>query len=40
MVCWPWWVVGLVLAGAAAAGFVLCFLWHWWLVSRPGARNR
>jgi hypothetical protein len=36
--CWPWWTLALALLAAGMIGFVLCFLWHWWLISRPGAR--
>ena len=37
MVCLPWWLLLGAVIGAAVLGFVLCFLWHWWLISRPGA---
>lgn len=38
MVCLSWWgLIALVLA-AAALGFLLCFGWHWWLLSRPDPR--
>ena len=29
MVCLSWWMFVVVLAGAAAAGFVAYFLWQW-----------
>lgn len=38
MVCVSWTLAVVGLLVAAAAGFVVCFLWHWWLISRPGAR--
>ncbi|HEY3065080.1 MAG TPA: hypothetical protein VGL09_04770 [Methylomirabilota bacterium] len=40
MMCATWWVAALMLSAAAVIGFVACFLWHWWLISRPGARQR
>jgi hypothetical protein len=40
MLCWTWWSILLLVLGAAAVGFILCFLWHWWLLSRPGAKSR
>jgi hypothetical protein len=35
MICWTWWLLAIALAGAAALGFMLHFVWHWWLLSRP-----
>lgn len=40
MICWPWWGLLAALLGAGFLGFVACFLWHWWLLSRPGAGTR
>jgi hypothetical protein len=35
VICLNWWTLLLVALAAATVGFVLCFLWHWWLLSRP-----
>lgn len=40
MICWAWWLLVVVLVGAGALGFVLHFLWHWWLLSRPWGNGR
>jgi len=40
MVCWSWWLLALVLAGATLLGFVLSVVWYWWLLSRPEVRRR
>jgi hypothetical protein len=39
VLCLPWWQLILIVTGAAALGFVLCFGWYWWLLSRPGVRR-
>jgi len=33
-------VLGIVIALAVGFGWLLFFLWSWWLLSRPGARAR
>jgi hypothetical protein len=38
MLCWPWWLL-VVVVSAGALGFVLHFAWHWWLLSRPDVRR-
>jgi hypothetical protein len=38
MTCWRWWSLLAAFIGAAGLGFVSCFLWQWWLLSRPDAR--
>jgi hypothetical protein len=35
MVCLSWWALIPLVLAAVAAGFLLCFAWHWWLLSRP-----
>jgi len=35
MLCLPWWLLVVILAGAGALGFILHFGWHWWLLSGP-----
>jgi hypothetical protein len=39
MLCLPWWWLALAVVGAGALGFVLYFVWHWWLLSRPDVRG-
>jgi hypothetical protein len=39
MVCMTWWLFVLVLLATAAAGFVVYFVWQWWLLSRPDAKG-
>jgi hypothetical protein len=39
MLCWPWWLLVVVVVSAGALGFVLHFAWHWWLLSRPDVRR-
>jgi hypothetical protein len=39
MVCWPWWLLGLIVIGAFALGVVAHFAWLWWVLSRPDARR-
>jgi hypothetical protein len=35
MVCLSWWVLLVALAAAGVTGFVVYFVWQWWLLSRP-----
>jgi hypothetical protein len=35
MLCVPWWLLLVALLGAAALGFIVYFVWQWWLLSRP-----
>jgi hypothetical protein len=35
VVCWPWWLLLIALVGTGLLGAGLCFVWYWWLVSRP-----
>jgi hypothetical protein len=39
MVCFPWWWLLIVIVGAGAFGFIACFVWQWWLLSRPDRRT-
>jgi hypothetical protein len=39
MVCMTWWLFVLILLATAAAGFVVYFVWQWWLLSRPDAKG-
>lgn len=40
MVCWPLWLVVVALTGAGALGFVLCFVWYWWVLSNARAEPK
>jgi hypothetical protein len=40
MFCLTGWGLALLVAGAIALGWAICFFWQWWLLSRPGARPR
>jgi hypothetical protein len=35
MICLQWWLLVMVVLGAAALGVILHFGWHWYLLSRP-----
>jgi hypothetical protein len=39
MLCLPWWLFVVVVAGAVALGFLVHFAWHWWLLSGPDHRR-
>jgi hypothetical protein len=39
MLCVPWWTLVVIVVAATALGFVLYFVWHWWLLSRPDVRR-
>ena len=38
MFCLTGWGLALVVGGAIALGWAVCFFWQWWLLSRPAGR--
>ena len=40
MICVPWWLLVMIVLGAAAFGVILHFGWHWYLLSRPDRPSR
>ena len=39
MGCMAWWLFLVVLLATGALGFLVYFVWQWWLLSRPGAKG-
>jgi hypothetical protein len=39
MVCLSWWLFLALLLVAGALGFLVYFVWQWWVLSRPDSRS-
>jgi hypothetical protein len=39
MVCLSWWLFVALLLAASVVGFLVYFVWQWWLLSRPDAKS-
>jgi H+/Cl- antiporter ClcA len=40
MICVPWWLLVIIIAGSVFCGFLGYFVFQWWLLSAPGAKPR